>query len=131
MNEDFQRSIHSLEEEANTEQAFFSLEYSKKSINQTEIIANKDGLRLYIAELLKALNQEEIKAYPIKQQDWYMNNYGISPQYVKLKDSSRKSYQKSGKNKANFLAKASPYIVILLIAMIILFLMSIVVRWIG
>ncbi len=131
MNEDFQRSIHSLEEEANAKHAFFSLEYNKKSINQTEIVANKDGLRLYIAELLKALNQEETKAYPIKQQDWYMNNYGISPQYVKLKDSSRKSYQKSGKNKANFLAKASPYIVILLIAMIILFFMSIVVRWIG
>jgi hypothetical protein len=131
MNEDIQRSIHLLEEEANTEHAFFSLEYSKKSINQTEIVANKDGLRLYIAELFKALNQEEIKAYPIKQQDWYMNNFGISPQYIKLKDKSRKSYQKSGKNKTNFLAKASPYIMILLIAAIVLFLISVIVNnWI-
>ncbi len=37
MNEEYQRIINLLEEEANTEQAFFSFEYGKKSINQTEM----------------------------------------------------------------------------------------------
>jgi len=130
MKEEYQRCVNLLKEEANNEQAFFSLEYGKKTVNQTEIIANKDGLRLYIAELLNALNQDEKKEYPLKQQDWYMNTFGISPQYIKLKNSSRKLYQKDDKKKITFLTKASPYIMLFLIALFILLLMSLVVRWV-
>lgn len=131
MNEDIQRCINLLKEEANNEQAFFSLEYDKKTINQTEIIANKDGLRLYVAELLTALNQDDKKAYPLKQQDWYMNAFGISPQYIKLKNSSRKLYQKKEKKETTFLTKASPYIMLLLIAVFIILLMSFIIKWIS
>jgi hypothetical protein len=130
MQEEYEAIINKLREEAKEEQAFFSLEYGKKTVNQTEISANRDGIRLFTAKLLEVLVDKNLKEQPIKEEEWYLNAYGISPQYIKIQSTSRKLYLQNKKKKNPLLSGIMPYVIIIAIAVIIMLLMSLIVaKW--